>query len=139
MRIASTEAAAAGEAFVRSFFDALDRRDVNAMTPLFAADALIVHHDGVRTTVPEFQQVMRSAKRWPVRERSLSQFECRQAGPLLIVGCRNEIRTRSDAGVWLPTEYTETWILEQVGDTVRALRCHYSRVTAGEHREDQMA
>lgn len=128
---------AAAEALVRAFFAALDRRDADAMTDLFSPDAVVIHQDGVRTRVPEFQAIVRSAARWPERTRTLSGFECVSRDAILIVGCRNEIRVRGEQG-WIVTTYAETWILERDDSGLRALRCHYSRVTADEHREDSI-
>jgi hypothetical protein len=129
----------AGEACVRAFFDALDRRDVDAVAQFFSPAGVVVHHDGVRTTVREFQDIMQRAMRWPVRKRTLSQFEFVRVDPILIVGCRNEISVLAEDGEWTTTTYAETWVLERGDAGLSALRCHYSRVTADEHREDLSA
>ncbi len=125
------------ELFVQAFFDAFDRRDVAGIEGAFLQSAKIIHDDGVTTDIPAVLSSIRNAAAWPPRQRTLSQFEITPIGDkVVLVGCLNRVTFRP-AGC-APTEflYSETWVLEQTQSGLKAVRCHYSRVTQAEHSED---
>lgn len=124
----------AAKAFVEAFFAAVDARDMSRISRAFASDAMIVHADGVSTSVGEFLKIIQDTKEWIPRTRELSSYTTRPVGGALIVGFLNHVTFKRDGRERAYT-YNETWVLERTDSGLRAVRAHYSRVVADKHTE----
>ena len=121
---------------IQDFFDAFDSRDYAAIEETFVPDAALVHHDGVITSLAEMLEIIRAAKEWPPRERELAGFQTRWIDRVAIVGLRNRVTFKPLNRPSTTATYNETWILQRTESGLKAVRVHYSRVTAQRHSED---
>jgi ketosteroid isomerase-like protein len=121
--------------FVRDFFAAFDRRDIPAIRRTFAADATIVHDDGVEQTVPELIAAVTNAEHWYSRTRKIDDCHVTKEGKIIIAGCVNRVTFKRPDGREHSVAYDETWILRRTHDGLKAIRTHYSRIRKAAHTE----
>jgi hypothetical protein len=126
---------AEGATFVKSFFRALDRRDLHAVREAFAPEATIVHDDGVQQTVAELVATIRKAKTWDPRRRTINSCRTQSYGAVLVVGCLNRVEFLPKGHKAETYTYNETWVLKRTPAGLRAVRSHYSLVSKQEHSE----
>ena len=125
----------AAVASVTNFFKAFDDKDVKKIALLLPGNMKIVHHNGAETSTSEMIKVIDETKNWWPRSRKLSNFEFVTDGKLSILGLKNEVTFSLPGNKSVYEPYKETWIFEKVDNSLRPIRCHYSKVTVDKREE----